>query len=153
MHLAAYVKQLREVVDFLVRKKCLTMEQLAAIWRSQEGSHTAVVANVHSILTEAARNLNEDMIRHLLECFDESWKAATQAQDLRHMEQLLDFVNRLSYEDSTAKTAVSVMELLWTTSCRAETPRGVLEVTLNAHLQLLTSGGVRSVERVGWMRR
>lgn len=37
LHHAQYVKQLREVVDFLVQHNQLTMEQLAAIWQSQVG--------------------------------------------------------------------------------------------------------------------
>jgi hypothetical protein len=129
------------------------MEQLAAIWRSQEGSHTAVVSNVHSILMDAARHLTDDMTEHLLECFRGSWELATKAQDPRHMEQLLDFVLRLSNEDDTKKTAATVMEKLWQTSSSPDTSRDVLEVTLSAHLKLLVASHIGEAARVDWIER
>lgn len=153
MHLAAYVKQLRDVVIFLVTANALTMEQLAAIWRSQEGSHTAVVSNVHSILMDAARDLSYTMTGHLLECFGDSWKLATKAQDPRHMEQLLDFVLRLSKEDASSKTAADVMELLWETSSSPTTPRNVMEVTLKSHLKLLVFRSTTDTQRITWLER
>lgn len=63
------------------------------------------------------------------------------------------FVHTLAFEDRNGRIAAKVMELLWDINRRPQTPRHILDITLNAHLRLLTSSSTMSEDRKEWMRR
>jgi ubiquitin carboxyl-terminal hydrolase 9/24 len=69
LHQPQYVEKLEKILRFLIKEKALTLDDLAAVWRSQAGKHEAIVKNVHDLLAKLAWDFNAEQLDYLFECF------------------------------------------------------------------------------------
>ena len=72
LHQPQYVEKLEKILRFLIKEKTLTLDDLAAVWRSQAGKHEAIVKNVHDLLAKLAWDFNAEQLDYLFECFQVS---------------------------------------------------------------------------------
>lgn len=69
LHQPQYVEKLEKILRFIIKERCLTLEDLDAIWAAQAGKHEAIVKNVHDLLAKLAWDFSPEQLDHLFECF------------------------------------------------------------------------------------
>lgn len=72
LHQTQYVEKLEKIIRFLIREKALTLQDLDAVWRAQDGKHETIVKNVHDLLAKLAWDFNAEQLDHLFDCFEVS---------------------------------------------------------------------------------
>lgn len=72
LHQTQYVEKLEKIIRFLIREKALTIQDLDAVWRAQDGKHETIVKNVHDLLAKLAWDFNAEQLDHLFDCFEVS---------------------------------------------------------------------------------
>lgn len=72
LHQTQYVEKLEKIIRFLIREKALTLQDLDAVWRAQDGKHETIVKNVHDLLAKLAWDFNSEQLDHLFDCFEVS---------------------------------------------------------------------------------
>lgn len=70
LHQTQYVEKLEKILRFLIKEKALTIEDLDAVWRAQDGKHETIVKNVHDLLAKLAWDFNAEQLDHLFDCFE-----------------------------------------------------------------------------------
>lgn len=70
LHQTQYVEKLEKIIRFLIREKALTLQDLDAVWRAQDGKHETIVKNVHDLLAKLAWDFNAEQLDHLFDCFE-----------------------------------------------------------------------------------
>lgn len=74
LHQTQYVEKLEKIIRFLINEKTLTLDDLDAVWRAQDGKHETIVKNVHDLLAKLAWDFNAEQLDHLFDCFEVSLK-------------------------------------------------------------------------------
>lgn len=69
LHQPQYVEKLEKILRFLIKEKALTLDDLDAVWKAQDGKHDAIVKNIHDLLAKLAWDFNADQLDHLFDCF------------------------------------------------------------------------------------
>lgn len=72
LHQAQYVEKLEHIIRFLIKEKALTLSDLDAVWRAQDGKHETIVKNVHELLAKLAWYFDSEQLDHLFDCFEVS---------------------------------------------------------------------------------
>lgn len=70
LHQAQYVEKLERIIRFLIKEKALTLDDLDAVWRAQDGKHETIVKNVHDLLAKLAWDFDAEQLDHLFDCFE-----------------------------------------------------------------------------------
>ncbi|XP_070500116.1 probable ubiquitin carboxyl-terminal hydrolase FAF isoform X3 [Chironomus tepperi] len=133
LHQPQYVEKLEKILRFLIKEKTLTLDDLAAVWRSQAGKHEAIVKNVHDLLAKLAWDFNAEQLDYLFECFQTSMKTANKKQ----RERLLELNRRLAEDDKNGVMADKVLKLFWSLAHSPEVPPEVLDQALASHVKIL----------------
>lgn len=70
LHQPQYVEKLEKIIRFLIKEQALSLEDLDAVWRAQDGKHETIVKNVHDLLAKLAWDFNAEQLDHLFKCFE-----------------------------------------------------------------------------------
>eukprot|EP00045_Choanoeca_perplexa_P018410 m.291041 g.291041 ORF g.291041 m.291041 type:complete len:3212 (-) comp17811_c0_seq4:1418-11053(-) len=139
LHHAQYVERLRDIVWFVSRNHALTLDQLASIWDAQSGQHQAIVKNIQELLTHLSYDLSAEMLSHLLDCFRGTWEELVSEGDARNMEDALEFIVKLAYDDREGQMATKVLELLWQLAIDEAPPLHIRDTAIRAQARILNA--------------
>lgn len=70
LHQPQYVEKLEKIIRFLIKEQALSLDDLDAVWRAQDGKHETIVKNVHDLLAKLAWDFNAEQLDHLFKCFE-----------------------------------------------------------------------------------
>ena len=148
LHHAQYVVRLEDVIKFLLHQDALTLDHLSSIWNAQTGKHEVIVSNIHDLLAKLACHFDTEQLDHLLVCFQNSWGGTA-----KQMERMLEFIRRLSEDDSEGNVAPKVLQLLWNVAHTVDAPPEIIDVARTSHVNILTYSFIKdkSLQRQEWV--
>lgn len=159
LHQAQYVEKLERIIRFLIKEKALTLDDLDAVWRAQDGKHETIVKNVHDLLAKLAWDFDAEQLDHLFDCFEVSsfallpctfyWRlsnrvpyhspfqASMSTANKRQRDRLLELIRRLAEDDKIGVMAHKVLCRFWQLAHSPDIAQDVLDQALGAHVKIL----------------
>ncbi|KAK6644525.1 hypothetical protein RUM43_000792 [Polyplax serrata] len=149
LHQPQYVEKLEKILRFIIKERCLTLEDLDAIWAAQAGKHEAIVKNVHDLLAKLAWDFSPEQLDHLFECFQSSWTNANKKQ----RERLLELIRHLAEDDKDGVMAHKVLTLFWNLAHSDDVPTEIMDQALAAHIKILdySCSQERDAQKTCWL--
>ncbi|XP_035828590.1 LOW QUALITY PROTEIN: ubiquitin carboxyl-terminal hydrolase 24 [Aplysia californica] len=129
---AQYCDKIKGIVDFLGAK--LSVDELAMIWKMQNGQTNNVIDNIHSIIAAAAVKFDPNQLEHLFLLIQKKW----QDDSDRIREKLLSLIGKIGKDAKLAKTTTRVLELLWDLAHLPALSTLLVEQALEEHHAILS---------------
>ncbi|BES97389.1 ubiquitin carboxyl-terminal hydrolase [Nesidiocoris tenuis] len=151
LHQPQYVEKLEKILRFVIKEKCLSLEDLDILWAAQHGKHEAIVKNVHDLLAKLAWDFSPEQLDHLFGCYQSSWTSANKKQ----REKLLELIRRLAEDDKNGVMAHKVLSLFWNLAHSDEVVTEIVEQALCAHVKILdySCSQDRDAQKTAWLNR
>uniref|UniRef100_A0A224XFS3 Putative ubiquitin carboxyl-terminal hydrolase faf-x n=1 Tax=Panstrongylus lignarius TaxID=156445 RepID=A0A224XFS3_9HEMI len=151
LHQPQYVEKLEKILRFVIKERCLSLEDLDSLWAAQHGKHEAIVKNVHDLLAKLAWDFSPEQLDHLFECFQSSWTSANKKQ----REKLLELIRRLAEDDKDGVMAHKVLSLFWNLAHSDDVVTEIMDQALNAHVKILdySCSQERDAQKTEWLNR
>ncbi|XP_070196439.1 ubiquitin carboxyl-terminal hydrolase 24-like isoform X2 [Littorina saxatilis] len=129
---AQYCDKIKGIVDFLGSR--LSVDELAMIWKMQNGQTNNVIDNIHSIVAAAAVKFDAQQLEHLFLLIQKKW----QDDNDRMREKLLSLIGKIGKDARVAKTTTRVLELLWDLAHLPALSRHLVEHAQEEHHAILS---------------
>ncbi|KAL1140578.1 hypothetical protein AAG570_000508 [Ranatra chinensis] len=151
LHQPQYVEKLEKILRFVIKERCLSLEDLDSLWAAQQGKHEAIVKNVHDLLAKLAWDFSPEQLDHLFECFQSSWTNANKKQ----REKLLELIRRLAEDDKDGVMAHKVLTLFWNLAHADDVVTEIMDQALNAHVKILdySCSQERDAQKTEWLNK
>ncbi|XP_014240200.1 probable ubiquitin carboxyl-terminal hydrolase FAF-X [Cimex lectularius] len=151
LHQPQYVEKLEKILRFVIKERCLSLEDLDSLWAAQQGKHEAIVKNVHDLLARLAWDFSPEQLDHLFECFQSSWTSANKKQ----REKLLELIRRLAEDDKDGVMAHKVLTLFWNLAHSDDVVTEIMDQALSAHVKILdySCSQERDAQKTEWLHR
>lgn len=151
LHQPQYVEKLEKILRFVIKERCLSLEDLDSLWAAQHGKHEAIVKNVHDLLAKLAWDFSPEQLDHLFECFQSSWTSANKKQ----REKLLELIRRLAEDDKDGVMAHKVLTLFWNLAHSDDVVTEIMDQALNAHVKILdySCSQERDAQKTEWLNK
>uniref|UniRef100_A0A146LHV0 ubiquitinyl hydrolase 1 n=3 Tax=Lygus hesperus TaxID=30085 RepID=A0A146LHV0_LYGHE len=151
LHQPQYVEKLEKILRFVIKERCLSLEDLDSLWAAQHGKHEAIVKNVHDLLAKLAWDFSPEQLDHLFECFQSSWTSANKKQ----REKLLELIRRLAEDDKDGVMAHKVLTLFWNLAHSDDVVTEIMDQALSAHVKILdySCSQERDAQKTVWLNR
>ncbi|GFO40770.1 ubiquitin carboxyl-terminal hydrolase 24 [Plakobranchus ocellatus] len=129
---AQYCDKIKGIVDFLGAK--LSLDELAMIWKMQNGQTNNVIDNIHSIIAAAAVKFEPSQVEHLIHLIQKKW----QDDNDRVREKLLSLIGKIGKDAKVPKTTTSALGLLWDLAHLPALSTTLVEQALDEHHAILS---------------